>query len=428
MRRLVGYVSFALLAVVMASGPLHPRPAFALHHLAEISEVMIGFNGDPNVQFVEINQREGTSQQFTQGTMLSAFGPTGAFLGVVLTIPGNVNPGLDRKWLMGTAAFEATAYPAPGIQTDFIFSPGPISPAGGMICWGGLGLTDQTNPNHYVDCVAYGTFSGTVVPSPPKTSREAGDCQRSLTRTVHATGFNPPNPPSGTWADGNNSTDFDYAVPSPENNAGVVGVLTGLADLDGDSLADCRDLDDDNDTINDTGDNCPTVMNAAQADGDNDRLGDVCEATPYGTNPTIPDTDSDSCLDGVEIRILTYTVQQGGDRNPVSPSDFFDTPTPPLTATSTGGTRDGAVSLTDVASVLFYFGTTADNPSEANTNGVSYGTDWNGNTTLDGEEYDRAPSTNMAKPWRSGPPDGAVSLQDAAVSLLQFGSDCNSPP
>jgi subtilisin family serine protease len=46
--------------------------------------------------------------------------------------------------------------------------------------------------------------------------------------------------------------------------------------------------DYDEDGINDSSDNCPTVSNASQADRDSDGVGDVCDVTPDG-----PDTDSD---------------------------------------------------------------------------------------------------------------------------------------
>jgi hypothetical protein len=424
MRSILLVLTAAVTALLVANAPgapLRPQPALAIHHLAEISEVMIGFDGNQNIQYVEINQRDAFNQQFVQGTILSAFSPTGAFLGVVLTVPANVNPGLDRKWIMGTQAFETAA----AIQADFEFTPGVMSATGGMVCWGGLGLTNQANPNHYVDCVAYGTFSGSVVPSPPKTSLPAGDCQRSLTRVVSATTFNEPNPPSGTWADGNNANDFAMANPSPENDAGQVGTLGGSLDTDGDSMADCRDPDDDNDTVADDTDNCPVTPSTNQADGDSDLLGDICEAVPYGTNPSSPDSDNDGCRDGVEVRTGAFTPEMGGDRDPTSQWDFYDVPVPPLSASNPNSPRDKAASLGDVASVLFYFGTTADDATTPNSNGATYGSNHNMNSVPDGVEYDRTSSSNMAKPWRSGPPDGAVSLTDAAVALIQFGHDCN---
>ena len=46
-------------------------------------------------------------------------------------------------------------------------------------------------------------------------------------------------------------------------------------------------FDDDNDSISNYGDNCPTISNQNQADSDSDTLGDACDSTPNG------DTDDD---------------------------------------------------------------------------------------------------------------------------------------
>ena len=44
--------------------------------------------------------------------------------------------------------------------------------------------------------------------------------------------------------------------------------------------------------------------------------------------------------------------------------------------------------------------------------------------TLDGQEYDRTPGGIAGQPWRSGAPNGAVSIQDALVALNQVGTNC----
>jgi len=180
------------------------------------------------------------------------------------------------------------------------------------------------------------------------------------------------------------------------------------------------DSDGDGDT--DGADNCPSVPNANQADGDSDGLGDACEASVYGTNAADPDTDDDGCFDGREVRVLTFTPQQGGDRDPLSGWDFADVPAPALQPGQTSGVRNGTVTLGDVLAALLYVGTT--DGGAANGAGVDYDTDLNANTIEDGAEYDRTPSIVPAKPWRSGAPDGIVSLSDALVILAQAGHSC----
>jgi hypothetical protein len=135
-----------------------------------------------------------------------------------------------------------------------------------------------------------------------------------------------------------------------------------------------------------------------------------------------PDSDGDGCADGQESGV---DAQIGGDRDPTSSWDFYDVPSPALSAAFPNAERDRSISLNDAAATLIYFGTTADNPSGVNSNGVGYGTDWNTNGVADGREYDRSPGLLPAKPWRSGPPNDAVSLQDVALVLLQFGHTCS---
>lgn len=412
---------FIVTALALLWGdPLRPLPADASFHIAEINELMIGVNGDPSVQYIEINERS-LGQNLVSNTRLVAFGPTGNYLGVVLQIPNNVaNSGDGVRWLMGTPAFEL----ASGIQADFEFAPGILSPTAGMVCWGAS--SGESNPNSHVDCLAYGNYPGTLPSETPAEGPSAlspGDCQRSLTRTVPAT-FGGASPPSDTWADGNNATDFALAAATPKNNAGMTGSFT-FTDTDGDTIADCRDPDIDGDGASNVADNCPLTANSTQDDADLDALGDVCEAS-FGTNPNDLDTDDDGCADGREVRTLTFAPNMGGDRDPLSPWDFFDVPLPALTVSNPSGTRNRVVLLADAVGVVYYVGT-SDN-GLPNANGVDYDTDLNGNGVEDGREYDRSPSTTPGKPWKSNAPNGAVTLSDALVAVNQVGHSCAGSP
>ena len=93
--------------LVLVSGVYqHGQPALAAHHIAEISEVMSGFDGDPDVQFVEIDQLA-IYQSFVTNTRLTAFNPDGSLAGVLLDPVGGDVGLVGDKWIMGTAAFEA---------------------------------------------------------------------------------------------------------------------------------------------------------------------------------------------------------------------------------------------------------------------------------------------------------------------------------
>ena len=64
-------------------------------------------------------------------------------------------------------------------------------------------------------------------------------------------------------------------------------------DTDLDTMPDGCDDDDDNDGVNDTEDNCPTVYNPDQNDTDGDGVGDVCDNCPITSNPDQADNDGD---------------------------------------------------------------------------------------------------------------------------------------
>ena len=221
--RFVWTILAAAALVAVAGGHASVQPALALHHISEITEVMSGFDGDPNVQFVEIEQLA-IYQDAVTNTRLTAFNADGSLAGVLLDpIGGNVSIFGD-KWIMGTAAFEA----ASGISADFTFPPG-ILPAAGMVCWGAPdvfaplpGTWDASDPNNYVDCVSYGGagFTGTNPMSPDPASSGAGDDTLSLTRSTSSTAKS-----TSPWRNSDDSTDFKLAVPSPTNDAGEVGSL-----------------------------------------------------------------------------------------------------------------------------------------------------------------------------------------------------------
>lgn len=189
---------FPLAAVVGALTLVPPRTSEAVFHFAVIDEVMTSYDGDATVQFVEINMLV-SSQNFVANTVLAAFDDSGSYLGDVLLVPGNVpNSGSNVRWIMGTSQFQTVS----GLAPDFTM-PADLPTSGGMVCWGGP--VDHTNPAQYVDCVAYGTYSGpSNVHVGTPTSLDADG--HSLQRTQDTA---------------NNAADFDCGDPAdPTNNAG----------------------------------------------------------------------------------------------------------------------------------------------------------------------------------------------------------------
>jgi hypothetical protein len=205
-------------------------------------------------------------------------------------------------------------------------------------------------------------------------------------------------------ADGAQDPDFD-------DYASVYEFLQGL---------DPCDADTDDDSRTDAADNCALVPNPAQTNTDvivnppGDVAGDACDAND----------DNDGCTDNAE---LGPNPVFGGDRDPLSPWDFFDAPVPAGPAVGANGqpiltlasVRNRTITLQDVGVVLSYVGRSsavADYTADNNADGYA-----------DGAQLDRTPSANGAKPWQSGAPNGGVTIQDVGVVLAQVGHRCTTP-
>jgi hypothetical protein len=150
------------------------------------------------------------------------------------------------------------------------------------------------------------------------------------------------------------------------------------------------------------------------ADADVDGLSNVKEFG-LGTDPCNPDSDGDNCGDGQETPI---------GFNPLNRYDFFDVPVPANPDPTPNGPRDKAIVISDVLALIFYVGTFDGDSGSPNANGVSYDSNKMGPGTKAGRDYDRRPGPAPNPPWDAGPPDGAVSIQDALVALAQVGVAC----
>ena len=210
----------ALLAPVLVL--LTAAPAAALFHLAHISEVMSGVNGNPALQYLEITV-DNNSQHFVTNTLLTAFNCDGSVASVLLQLDHDLSDALTstRSWLMASPD-DATFFAATGIHPEFTF-PGGIPHGCGMVCWGAPGvlppapgswnpaLLTEGNPAHknYVDCVAYGPYTGPMLPGTGTPSGLiAGDGVHSLTRLADTD---------------NTARDYTYSCPTPKNFDGTTG-------------------------------------------------------------------------------------------------------------------------------------------------------------------------------------------------------------
>jgi hypothetical protein len=184
-------------------------PARALFHIAHINEVMASYDGDDSVQFVEIVMLASLQNQVAHA-VLAVFDSDGHYVKDWIVFPANVeSSGNGVAFVTGTASFET----ASGLTTDFTAAAADLPTTGGMVCYGGGGGILPQNPPSwdrsdlasYVDCLAYGSYSG-------PTKAQSGNptpllpVGHSLTRISDTD---------------DNATDFDCGDPAtPTNNAG----------------------------------------------------------------------------------------------------------------------------------------------------------------------------------------------------------------
>jgi hypothetical protein len=207
-------VGLAVLCIAQASS--------AVFHAAVIDEVMTSYNGDANVQFIEIRMLA-VFQNFVTNSVLAAFDANGNYINDILVVPSNLaNAGNGVRWLVGTSAFQT----ASGITPDFPMPAGILPSGGGMVCYGGGGGIAPAMPNTwsrtdfatYVDCVAYGTYAGpsnVKIGTPTALNGDGHSLQRN-TSTL------------------NNAADFVCADPAtPQNNAGNMGSMPATTPCQG---------------------------------------------------------------------------------------------------------------------------------------------------------------------------------------------------
>lgn len=197
------------LALALLTFMLTPE-AHALFHFAHIDEVMASYDGNDMVQFVEI-EMEFDSQNVTTNAVLAIFDAAGNYVKDMIVFPSNVPVGgAGVHFIIGTAAFENVS----GLTVDFTAAQADLPTDGGMVCFGGGGGSipqnppnwDRTDLNSYVDCLAYGSYSGpTAINSGnPTPLLPVGHSLARVSLT------------------NDNETDFDCGDPAtPENNAGT---------------------------------------------------------------------------------------------------------------------------------------------------------------------------------------------------------------
>lgn len=186
--------SFAALLCVGAT------PALATFHLMQIREVYPGSAAAPETEYVEL-QMWASGQNHVEGHVLRRYDAGGAVIGTS-TFPHDAPDGANQSTLLLATPQAETQF---GVVADAPLAPGSLSPAGGAVCW------------ESIDCVAWGSFNGTLpspagAPAAPAGIPDGMALRRSIASGC-ATLLDP--------ADDNDesSADFQVVLPQPRPNS-----------------------------------------------------------------------------------------------------------------------------------------------------------------------------------------------------------------
>jgi large repetitive protein len=177
--------------------------AHATFHEILVREVYAG--GADNDSYVVLQAYSG-GQNALGGHSLTAYGPTGTALGT-FSFPGAVTSGQNQMTVLVTDTAYATGFPG-GPAPDGIESTFNLNPGGGAVCWAGL------------DCMSWGSFSGTTSPSSGSPADPAGiPANMALRRSIAAD--------CATLLQLNDDTnvssaDFEDATPNPRANSSPI--------------------------------------------------------------------------------------------------------------------------------------------------------------------------------------------------------------
>ena len=220
-------VSTCVLALVFVLVAL-PRLALATSDLIVIDEILASWQGDNEIQFVELRMTAAGQEQVA-GSEIEVLDGSGMVI-ARLPFPSSVSNALvDARILIATPKLESLA----GLSADFRVVDADLIPLlrrnGGRICYRALDPSGTQTVR--VDCVAYGTFKGengafgTPTPVTP--------VNRSLQRIQNTA---------------DNDADFQGVLePTPQNNLGHRAVLQtvclGDGNIDPGEECDGKNLD-----------------------------------------------------------------------------------------------------------------------------------------------------------------------------------------
>jgi hypothetical protein len=190
----------AALAIAIALSALSAQAAFATFHEIVFRELYPGSSISPESEYVEL-QAYSSGQNFVKNHEVSFFNAIGGPIGTA-KFGADVSNGANQMTiLVATPAAEAEF----GVTADLTMAANLLSPAGGGVCWEAF------------DCVSWGSFSGSLSPSPGSPAAPGGIPDGQALRRTIAPGCASLLEESD---DHNNSAaDFEAVFPAPRPNS-----------------------------------------------------------------------------------------------------------------------------------------------------------------------------------------------------------------
>jgi hypothetical protein len=170
-------------------------PALASFHLMSIREVFPGSTANPGEDYVEL-QMYHDGQNLVRNHALTVFAADGSVAASTF-FAHNVHNGANQATILIGAANSVLGVTPDLVDADLT----AIDPQGGAACFAGA-----------IDCVSWGTFSGSVPAGSPAPAIPDGDALRRTIEPHCSTLLEP-----GDDTD-DSATDFAAAAPNPRSN------------------------------------------------------------------------------------------------------------------------------------------------------------------------------------------------------------------
>ena len=227
-------MSRAVVALLLGFAAFSAQATF---HLIKVVEVFPGTAASPSAQYVVI-QMYAAGENHVGSHALTVFNGAGTQLGM-FTFAGDVTNGnTQSKILIATSQAQSFFH----VTADLTMTAALIS-AGGKVCWAGT-----------LDCVAWGAYTGgSAGVGTPFNATRGIDSGKAAIRRLDIAG-SPTVLDAGDDTD-NSANDFILGLPSPRNNAGVLGTVPAATCGNGalEGLEQC----DDHNLVN--GDGCSST-------------------------------------------------------------------------------------------------------------------------------------------------------------------------